>query len=98
MRETSRVFGTKGVLSFTGSFVHQFTSFPERRAGNVFDELRVRERAVMRDRYNVSILIALLFVRELVGKIREEENRGGWIGDNGGGGSGGRKGENEMVI
>lgn len=46
----------------------------------------------MRDRYNVSILIALLFVRELVGKIREEKKRGGWIGGNGGGGNGGRKG------
>ncbi|KAF7889479.1 uncharacterized protein EAF02_001894 [Botrytis sinoallii] len=40
LRETSIEFDTRGVMTFTGSFVHQLTTFPERRAGNVFEELR----------------------------------------------------------
>ncbi|THV47281.1 hypothetical protein BGAL_0322g00120 [Botrytis galanthina] len=76
LRETSINHDTKGVMTFTGSFVHHLTTFPERRAGNVFEELRVKERADMRDRYNVSKLISLLFSRELASGIRESETRG----------------------
>ncbi|KAK6607507.1 short-chain dehydrogenase reductase [Botrytis cinerea] len=57
-------------------FVHHLTTFPERRAGNVFEELRVEERADMKDRYNVSKLISLLFSRELAFALRESERRG----------------------
>ncbi|KAF7908224.1 uncharacterized protein EAF01_003979 [Botrytis porri] len=76
LRETSITCDTKGVMTFTGSFVHHLTTFPERRAGNVFEELRVQERADMRDRYNVSKLISLLFSRELAFALRESETRG----------------------
>ncbi|KAA8569094.1 hypothetical protein EYC84_000764 [Monilinia fructicola] len=51
-------------------------AFPERRAGNVFEELRDEARSDMRDRYNVSKLIGLLFVRELALALGESEKRG----------------------
>ncbi|KAG4026716.1 hypothetical protein MFRU_037g00270 [Monilinia fructicola] len=76
IRETSVQYGTRGVMSFTGSFVHHLTKFPERRAGNVFEELRDEARSDMRDRYNVSKLIGLLFVRELALALGESEKRG----------------------
>ncbi|ATZ53833.1 hypothetical protein BCIN_09g06040 [Botrytis cinerea B05.10] len=76
LRETSIEYDTRGVMTFTGSFVHHLTTFPERRAGNVFEELRVEERADMKDRYNVSKLISLLFSRELAFALRESERRG----------------------
>lgn len=77
IRETSRKYDTKGILTFTGSFVHHLTMFPERRAGNVFEELRDEKRSDMRDRYNVSKLIALLFVRELAVALSESEKKPG---------------------
>ncbi|QSZ34821.1 hypothetical protein DSL72_007680 [Monilinia vaccinii-corymbosi] len=76
IRETSIQYGAKGVLSFTGSFVHHLTKFPERRAGNVFEELRDEVNSNMKDRYNVSKLIILLFARELAVALAESEERG----------------------
>lgn len=54
MRETREGVGKgengTGVLSFVGSFTHEDTSFPERKAGNIFEELNREEGARMGDR------------------------------------------------
>ncbi|EXJ58603.1 hypothetical protein A1O7_06030 [Cladophialophora yegresii CBS 114405] len=69
MRETSLRFNKACVVTFVGSFVHFMTTFPERKARNILEQLASRERADMKDRYNVSKLIQLLLARELASQI-----------------------------
>ena len=52
LRETAERFGTDVVLTFTGSFVHWMTEFPERRAVNILEELAREDSARMKDRYS----------------------------------------------
>ncbi|KAI9745312.1 MAG: hypothetical protein M1818_001592 [Claussenomyces sp. TS43310] len=65
LRRTAVTFGTVPVLSFVGSFVHNLTTFPERKADNVFVELSDEKKAGMADRYNVSKMLDLLCLRGL---------------------------------
>jgi NAD(P)-dependent dehydrogenase (short-subunit alcohol dehydrogenase family) len=44
LRETSVRFDKETVVTFTGSFVHFMTAFPERRAQNILHDLAVRDR------------------------------------------------------
>lgn len=50
LRETSVRKGTDSVVTFTGSFMHHMTSFPERKAEHIFDELARKETARIDDR------------------------------------------------
>lgn len=50
LRETAAAHGSKAVLTFTGSFVHYFTTFPERHAENIFESLNDASSARMMDR------------------------------------------------
>jgi retinol dehydrogenase 12 len=50
LRETSTQYKKSSVLTFTGSFVHYMTNFPERKNANVFVGLAKSEKANMRDR------------------------------------------------
>lgn len=50
LRESSVTYKKETVLTFTGSFVHFLTKFPEREAGEIFDELGIKEKANMQDR------------------------------------------------
>lgn len=50
LRESARVTGKTPVLSFTGSFTHEDTSFPERKAANIFEGLSMEKDARMSDR------------------------------------------------
>lgn len=50
LRETSVGYGKEVVLSFTGSFVHLMTDFPEGKSENVFEELANEKTARMPDR------------------------------------------------
>lgn len=51
LRESAVNFGTVPVLTFTGSFTHAQTPFPERKAKEgIFEGLKVREGARMNDR------------------------------------------------
>lgn len=50
LRETAVTFKKTPVLSFTGSFVHFDTPFPERNNDNIFLELARKETARMDDR------------------------------------------------
>lgn len=51
LRETAERFHVQPRLVFVESFVHYNTSFPERKAERIFEELRGREKARMNDRY-----------------------------------------------
>lgn len=53
LRETAARFNTLPRLVFVESFVHHHTTFPERKAERIFEELRGKERARMDDRYFV---------------------------------------------
>jgi retinol dehydrogenase-12 len=50
LRETSLAHNKETVLTFTGSFVHYLTEFPERKADNIFKELAIKEKARIDDR------------------------------------------------
>lgn len=47
LRETAAMTGKAGVFTFTGSFTHWMTEFPERRSENIFRDLAVKEKARM---------------------------------------------------
>ncbi|EED14023.1 short-chain dehydrogenase/reductase family protein, putative [Talaromyces stipitatus ATCC 10500] len=76
LRETSVRYGKENVLTFTGSFVHFMTDFPERKAPNIFKELANKERANMKNRYYVSKLVQLLIVRGLANQITNSTSPG----------------------
>lgn len=50
LRETATKINGKTVLTFTGSWMHLLTKFPEHKAENVFKELAKKESARMMDR------------------------------------------------
>lgn len=54
LRDTSVRYGKENVLTFTGSFVHFMTEFPERKAPNILAELANKDRADMKNRYFLS--------------------------------------------
>lgn len=55
LRETSTKFDKDVVLSFTGSFVHWMTHFPERTAESILQECASETRSNMEERYDQSI-------------------------------------------
>ncbi|KAF3397087.1 Short chain dehydrogenase yanD [Talaromyces pinophilus] len=69
LRDTSVRYGKENVLTFTGSFVHYMTEFPERKAPNILAELANKDRADMKNRYYVSKMVQLLMIRELANQI-----------------------------
>jgi retinol dehydrogenase 12 len=50
LRETSVAHDKECVSTFTGSFVHYLTEFPERKAEKIFEGLADKEKARMNDR------------------------------------------------
>lgn len=50
LRETSMRYDKECVLTFTGSFVHLMTDFPERKSENIFEALADEKTARMPDR------------------------------------------------
>jgi NAD(P)-dependent dehydrogenase (short-subunit alcohol dehydrogenase family) len=50
LRETSTKFEKETVITFTGSFVHFLTGFPEQKSEHILHDLAVREKARMDDR------------------------------------------------
>lgn len=53
LRATSVRYEKEAVLTFTGSFVHLLTDFPERKNENIFEALADEKTARMSDRYVV---------------------------------------------
>jgi NAD(P)-dependent dehydrogenase (short-subunit alcohol dehydrogenase family) len=92
MRATAVAKGRPGVITFTGSFTHWMTAFPERTAPDIFAGLADRKTARMRDRlvvsrvgiyevlilrrYYVSKLIQLLVVREFAEELTKSTKPG----------------------
>jgi retinol dehydrogenase-12 len=73
LRETATKFNTEPVLSFTSSFVHFLTGFPERKEKNIFEGLRNKETARIDDRFVSPIIpptILLYFDRGLLTACR----------------------------
>lgn len=66
LKETAARFNTHPHLVIVSSEVHFFTSFPERKAPRIFDELNDEKKANMKDRYQVSKLLEVLACREIV--------------------------------
>jgi NAD(P)-dependent dehydrogenase (short-subunit alcohol dehydrogenase family) len=58
LRETALTTGKPSVLTFTGSFTHWMTQFPERKSDHIFDDLADKSKARMKER--------LLSLRELM--------------------------------
>ena len=54
LRETSIQFKKENVLTFTGSFVHFMTDFPERKSEHILENLANRDRAEMKNRWEFS--------------------------------------------
>ncbi|KAH6653725.1 putative short-chain dehydrogenase/reductase family protein [Truncatella angustata] len=79
LRETSVKFGKDAVLTFTGSFVHWITLFPERNAKSILEETAKKENARLWDRYNVSKLMETLAFREFSEKLMQSSNPGNVI-------------------
>jgi len=52
LRKTSVAHEKECVLTFTGSFVHFLTDFPERKAEKIFEGLADKETARINDRYD----------------------------------------------
>ena len=91
LRESAVKNRKPGVLSFTGSFVHWLTKFPERHADNMFQELADESKVNVADRYNVTKMMELLAVRQLAEEVTKSQKNGqvvinvlnpGWVKTN----------------
>ena len=51
LRETAGKYNTLPRMVFVESFVHHHTQFAERKAANIFEELRAKDKANMEDRW-----------------------------------------------
>lgn len=71
LRETATKFNTTPHLSIVSSEVHSFTSFPEKTSPDILKTLNDKESANMRDRYNVSKLLEVLYTRELATRTKQ---------------------------
>lgn len=69
MRETVRTFKTEPRIVVVGSEVHFWSPFVENKTDAPLRELNTRSSFVPGDRYNVSKLLDLLFVREFAQKL-----------------------------
>ncbi|KAK7991018.1 Protein dhs-3 [Apiospora arundinis] len=79
LRDTATKYNKEPVLTFTGSFIHFLTSFPERSGGKdrrILRDLADEKQARMQDRYRVSKMIQLLLVRELANALSASSKPG----------------------
>lgn len=66
LKETAKLHNTKPHLVIVSSEVHFLTNLPERRQSSIFDALNDKQKARMTDRYNVSKLLEVFAVRQIV--------------------------------
>lgn len=74
LEETGRKFQVFPHLVFVGSDAHGKTSFPQQKAPHILEELRDERKAtpqVLLDRYAVTKLLELLYIRELVRRQKD---------------------------
>ena len=74
LRESAAKFGTKPRLVIMSSEVHGHSPFNERNApeGKIFATLNAKETADMADRYPLSKLLEVFFIREMVKEIAKK--------------------------
>ncbi|KAI4265513.1 MAG: hypothetical protein L6R38_009365, partial [Xanthoria sp. 2 TBL-2021] len=68
LRESSTKFNTTPHLTIVTSEVHFFTNFPEKDSPNNFDTLNNPDTARMSERYGVSKLLEVFYLRELASR------------------------------
>ncbi|KAL3417166.1 Retinol dehydrogenase 11 [Phlyctema vagabunda] len=69
LQETASRFNTQPVISIVSSDLHFLLDFPERNQKDIFESLNVKDEARMDERYQVTKLIEIFFVRTLASKI-----------------------------
>lgn len=73
LRATAARYGKPSRITITSSEVHMWTSFKERTALRILDELDDEKNWGFPDRYNVSKLLNVLWTRELASKVKPSE-------------------------
>ncbi|KAK3312135.1 hypothetical protein B0H66DRAFT_595770 [Apodospora peruviana] len=73
MRQTAVESGKPAVFTFTGSFTHFMTEFPERKSDAIFRDLADQTKYRRDDRYYVSKMIQLLIMREFANQLTKSE-------------------------
>ncbi|KAI9714152.1 MAG: hypothetical protein M1812_006480 [Candelaria pacifica] len=71
LRETAKRHRTLPHLVIVSSEVHGFTDLPERKEPKILEALADEKKANMGDRYNVSKLLEVFFVREIAGLLND---------------------------
>lgn len=74
LRETAARFNTRPYLVIVTSEVHHWTDMPERKSAEIFKALDDKDGANMSDRYNVSKLLEILVVREMLDSVIEDKD------------------------
>ncbi|MCJ1312732.1 hypothetical protein MMC25_006408 [Agyrium rufum] len=72
MRETAAKFRTLPRLAIVSSEVHMWTDIPERVNPRLFEALSDKKKAAMKERYQVSKLLEVFYVRELVQHTKKD--------------------------
>jgi NAD(P)-dependent dehydrogenase (short-subunit alcohol dehydrogenase family) len=75
LKETAQRYNTRPHLTVVSSEVHFTTSFPERKTPSgqsIFETLSDKKKARMHDRYNVSKLLEVFAVREIVATMASD--------------------------
>lgn len=73
LRATAARYGKPSRITITSSEVHMWTSFKERKAPRILDELDDEKNWGNPDRYNVSKLLNVLWTRELASKVKPSD-------------------------
>ncbi|KAL8785789.1 MAG: hypothetical protein Q9213_003167 [Squamulea squamosa] len=79
LRESSTKFSTTPHLTIVSSEVHFFTQFPEKNSPNIFETMSNPKTARMGERYEVSKLLEVFYVRELAAHTKRSDKPGNVI-------------------
>jgi NAD(P)-dependent dehydrogenase (short-subunit alcohol dehydrogenase family) len=77
LRETAERYNTPSHLTVTGSELHEFAKFKERKVpnGQIFATLNDKATANMRERYHVSKLLEIFVVRQMAAMAPSSSNK-----------------------
>ncbi|KAI4248311.1 MAG: hypothetical protein L6R42_009308, partial [Xanthoria sp. 1 TBL-2021] len=75
LRESSTKFNTTPHLTIVTSEVHFFANFPEKDSPNIFDTLSDPDTVRMSERYEVSKLLEVFYLRELASRTATANNK-----------------------
>lgn len=75
LKETAKVYNTTPYLTIVSSEVHYFTKMEERKSPSIFEALNDPKKGRMSDRYNVSKLLEVFAVRQIVADYCPDANK-----------------------